>query len=119
MIRYYKHFTDQKKPFKVDRRMSFKIFDKKLFQKYIKIWKKITDLVGNDICDEDDENDVSYIKSKISIIDGEIRTGFHDKGEPEQKVAYDCFLLIGLNSIIEKNDNTCYPQVYLEESQIE
>ena len=43
MIGYYDHFKTGSKG------LTFKIFDKKLFKKYIKIWKKFSDLVGNEL----------------------------------------------------------------------
>ena len=81
MIGYVTHFTNKKNPSKVDKRMSFKTFDEKLFKKYTKIWEKISNLVGKEFNSkmyyEDDENDVRYINSKISIINREIKTDFH------------------------------------------
>ena len=101
--------------------MSFEIFDKKLSKKYTKIWKKISDLVGkefhNNLYYEDDKNNIRYINSRISIINDEIKTNCHNNVEPKQKVAYDSFSLKDFNSILRKNDDTCYPQVCLEEFQ--
>ena len=46
---------------------------------------------------------------KIKIYDGEIETNFRGKETPKQKVAYDCFSLITLDSVIRRN-NKYYPQ---------
>ena len=101
--------------------MSFKTFDKKLFKIYTKIWKRISDLVGKELHNklyyEGNKNNIRYINSKINIINDEIKTNFHNNVEQKQKVAYDYFSLIDLNSILRKNDDTCCLQVYLEDCQ--
>ena len=49
----------------------------------------------------------------MKIFNDDITTNFHEKGIPKTKVAYDCFSLITLDSIIKVND-MYYPQVSLE-----
>ena len=111
MIGYYKEFNWGAK------RMSFKASDKKLFKKCTKTWKKNCDLVGNELYNniyyENNEKDIRYINSRISIIDGEIKTNFYNNFnknvKPKENVTYDCFSLIDLNSINESiNDDNDY-----------
>ena len=123
MIGYHKEFNWGGKG------MYFKASDKKLFKKYTKLWKKISDLVGNELYNnmyyENNEKDIRYINSRISIINGEIETTFYNNFnknvEPKENVTYDCFSLIDLNSTNEKinddNDYVWYPEVYLKECQ--
>ena len=89
--------------------------------------KKICALVDNKLYNimyyEGNKKYVRYINSRISIINGEIKTDFYDNfNKKDQKVAYDCFSLIDLNSInesINENNNYVrYPQVYLEDVNI-
>ena len=124
MIGYHKEFNWGGKG------MYFKASDKKLFKKYTKLWKKISDLVGNELYNnmyyENNEKDIRHINSRISIINGEIKTTFYNNFnknvEPKENVTYDCFSLIDLNSTNEKinddNDYVWYPQVYLKSVNI-
>ena len=116
MIGYVRHFeSDQRLPSKVDKRMSFKADDKKMFKRYTEIWEKINNLFGKEFDSKlYDENDKRYINSRIKIINGEIETNFHGKETSKPKIPYDCFSLITLYSIIKRNDKY-YPQVFLEE----
>ena len=90
MIGYVKHFKADKRILsKVDMRVSFKVDDKKLSKRYAEIWEKIDNLLGKGFGSKlyfnDDENDKIYINSKIKIIDGEIKTNFHEKETPKKK----------------------------------
>ena len=68
----------------------------------------------NNMYYEDNEEGVRYVNSKVSIR-GELKTDFHGQGEPKKDLACDGFSVVDLNSINRKNDDTCYPNVYLEE----
>ena len=96
------------KYFKAHMRMSFKTDDKKLFKRYTEIWEKTSNLPGREFnskpCYDDEENDKRYINFKIKIFNDDIAANFHGKETPKRKVAYDCFSLITLDSVIRRND---------------
>ena len=73
MIGYVKCFDSNKT-------MSFKVSDKKLLKKYIKIWEKISSLVGIKFDSEPfyGDND-KYIKTKIKSYGGNVNTNFQGK----------------------------------------
>ena len=93
---------------------------KNCLKNILKYGKKINNSFGKEFYDKlhykNDENNKRYINSKIKIINDEIKTNFHDKETPKPKIAYDCFSVISLDSIIKAND-MYYPQVYLQECQ--
>ena len=94
-----------------------KLLIKVCLKNILRYGKKISDLVGNELYEiiyfEDDEKDIRYINSRISIINGEIKANFCNNSDTnlnlEQKVTYDYFSLIELNSINESinDDNDC------------
>ena len=70
MIGYAKSFNSNKT-------MSFKVSDKKLLKKYIKIWKKISSLVGKKLDNDNDSG--KYMKTKIKSYGGNVNTNFQVK----------------------------------------
>ena len=94
--------------------MSFKVSDKNLLKRYLKIWKKISSLARKNFdnetvcCDMD-----KYIKTKIKPYGGNVTKSLQDKKIPEENTSCKCFSLIMLNSVIKVNTNY-YPQTLLE-----
>ena len=111
MIGYVKHFDSNKT-------ISFKVSDNKLFKKYNKIWKKISNLMNIKFdsqpvyCDND-----KYIKTKIKLYGDKINTNFQGKKLPKENASYKCLSLIMLGSVIRANKR--YPQTLLEECKYE
>ena len=84
MIRYAKYFDNNKT-------MSFKVSNKKLLKKYIKVWKKICSLM-NKKCDNEPiygDSD-KYIKTKIKSYGDKVNTNFPGKKIPKHKTSYKC-----------------------------
>ena len=77
---------------KLIRECLLRLLIKNCLKNILRYGKKISDLVGkkfhNNLYYEDDKNN-----SRISIINDEIKTNFHNNVEPKQKVAYNCFSL--------------------------
>ena len=78
MIGYVKYFDDNKV-------MSFKVTDKKLLNKYNKIWGKVEELLNvkfesKPIYGEDDK----YIKAKIKSYQDKVNTNFQGKKTPKE-----------------------------------
>ena len=84
MIGYVKHFDANKV-------MSSKVTDKKLLNKYNKIWEKVEELLNvkfesKPICGEDDK----YIKAKIKSYQDKVNTNFRGKKIPKENSSYKC-----------------------------
>ena len=95
--------------------MSFRVKDKKLLKKYIKIWETIEELMKKNFesnpvyCDDD-----KYIKTKIKTYAGSIITNVHNKKMPKEKAPCKCLSIIVIDSVIKANKKY-YPQIFLEE----
>ena len=84
MIEYVKYFDANKV-------MSFKVTDKKLLNKYNKIWEKVEELLNakfesKPIYGEDDK----YIKAKIKSYQDKVNTNFQSKNTPKENSSYKC-----------------------------
>ena len=95
--------------------MSFIVKDKKLWEKYSKIWETIEGLMkitfeGKPVYGED----VKYIKTKIKMYAGSLITNFHNKKMPKEKTPCKCLSIIMIDSVIKANKKY-YPQKLLEE----
>ena len=96
--------------------MSFKVTDKKLLNKYNKIWEEVEELLNvkfesKPICGEDDK----YIKPKIKSYKDKVNTNFQGKKENS---SYKCLSIITLESIIKVNKKY-HPQILLDECKYE
>ena len=91
--------------------MSFRINDKELLKRYSDIWGKISNLLGKDFHRNPYyvDKDKKYINFKLKTFNDNITTNFHEKRIPKTNIAYDCFLLINLDSVIRVN-GTYHPQ---------
>ena len=112
MIGYAKYFDDNKV-------MSFKVTDKKLLNKYNKIWEKVEELLNvkfesKPIYGEDDK----YIKAKIKSYQDKVNTNFQGKKTPKENSSYKCLSIITLESIIKVNKKY-HPQILLDECKCE
>ena len=99
--------------------MSFKINDKQFLKKYNQIWKKVKKLLKIEFDREPvyDDND-KYIKTKIKIYAGSMKTIFQSKGMPKEKAPCKCLSIIMLDSVI-KAQKKYQPQTLLEECKYE
>ena len=77
MIGYVKCFDSNKS-------MSFKVIDKKLLKNYIKIWKKVSNLLNIKFDSEPvyGDND-KHIKTKIKSYEAKINTNFQGNKTPK------------------------------------
>ena len=108
MIGYLKEFDDSMT-------MSLRVDDSKLFNKYCKIWRTISDLLGVESDSEPVYGDTdSYIKTKVKMHDNRVNTNFQGKDVSKRDASYKCLSLIILDSIV-KVGKKYYPQVFLEE----
>ena len=97
MIGYVKYFDDNKAT-------SFKVTDKKLLNKYNKIWKKVEELLNvkfesKPIYGEDDK----CIKAKIKSYQDKVNTNFQGKKTPKETSSYKCLSIVTLESILKVN----------------
>ena len=112
MIGYVKYFDDNKVMF-------FKVTDKKLLNKYNKIWEKVEELLNvkfesKPIYGEGDK----YIKAKIKSFKDKVNANFQGKKTPKENSSYKCLSIITLESIIKVNKKY-YPQMLLDECKYE
>ena len=108
MIGYLKEFDDSMA-------MSLRVDDSKLFKKYCKIWRTISNLLGIEFDGEPVYGDTdSYIKTKVKMYDNRVNTNFQGKEIPKKDASYKCLSLIMLDSVV-KIGKKYYPQVFLEE----
>ena len=74
--------------FDSNRTISFKISDKKQLKKYIKIWEKISSLVGKEFDSKPVYGDSDkYIKTKIKSCRDNVNTNFQDKKVPKENTS--------------------------------
>ena len=111
MIGYATYFDSNKT-------MSFKVSDKKLLKKYIKIWEKI--VVGKLVSKEFDSEPVygdsdKYINTKLKSYRDKINLG---NKIPKENISCKCLSLIMLGSVMRVNKKY-YPQIFLEECKYE
>ena len=66
--------------------MSFNVMNKRLFKRYIKIWKRINNLIGKEFVSGPVYGDSDkYIKIKIKICGDKVNTNFQDKKNTKRK----------------------------------
>ena len=114
MIGYLHSFDDKST-------MLFLDNEEELLEKYVRLWKKIEDLIGKKFDSKviyASDNGDKYIKTKIKSYLNNIETNFHDEKDnrkpPEKSWSYKCFGLIALDFVSETGKKY-YPQTFLEE----
>ena len=107
MIGYVKHFDS-------NNIISFKVVDKGLLKRFIKIWEKNNHLIGKEFDSEPvyGDND-KYIKTKITSYGDKVNTNFQGKKVPKENASYKQLSLIMLDSVIRVNKKH-HPQTLLE-----
>ena len=112
MTGYVKHFDSNKT-------LSFQVSDKKLLEKYTKIWRKITSLMNKEFNSGPvyGDND-KYIKTKIKSYGDKINTNFQGRKIPKENASYKCLSTIMLDSAVRVHKKY-YPQTLLEECKYE
>ena len=99
--------------------MSFKVSEKKLFKKFIKILGRVSSLIGKQFDNEPVYGDSDkYIKTKIKSYGDKVNTNFQDKKLPKENAPYKCLSQIMLDSVIRVNKKY-YMQTLLEECRCE
>ena len=108
MIGYVKHFDNNKTK-------SFKVINKGLLKRYIKIWERINNLIGKEVDSEPvyGHHD-KYIKTKIKSYGDKVNKNFQGKKVPKENASYKCLSLIMLDSVIKVNKKY-HPQTFLED----
>ena len=95
--------------------VSLRVDDSKLFEKYCKIWRTISGLLGIGLDCEPVHGDTdSYIKTKVKMYDNRVNTNFQGKEVHKKDSSYKCLSLIMLDCVV-KVGKKYYPQVFLEE----
>ena len=111
----FPQMTGYARKFNENATMSFIVKDKKLLNKYSKIWEAIEGLMkitfeSKPVYGED----VKYIKTKIKTYAGNIITNFHNKKMFKEKAPCKCLLIIMIDSVIKANKKY-YAQTLFEE----
>ena len=109
MTGYIKYFENGGK------NMSFVIKDDDVLDKYNEIWDKIKETLSikfhsMPVYDE------QYIKAKVRVFNGVIKTNFLCDEVPKENKHYTCIACITIDSVMRMEKKN-YPQVYLEEYQ--
>ena len=107
MSGYIKYFENGGK------NMSFVIKDDDVLDKYNEIWDKIKETLSikfhsMPVYDE------QYIKAKVRVFNGVIKTNFLCDEVPKENKHYTCIACITIDSVMRMEKKN-YPQVYLEE----
>ena len=112
MIGYVKGFDSNKT-------MSSKTIDKKLLERYTKIWEKDSILMNIEFDSEPAyvDND-KYIKTKIKSCRDKVNKNFQRKKMPQENASYRCFSLTMLDSVIRVSKKY-YSRTLLEECKCE
>ena len=97
--------------------MSLKVKDKKLFNNYNKIWKKIEKLMDTDFNTKPTHDD-KYLKTKIKTYEDNITVNFYNKKTskkvPEEKLPHKCLSITILDSALHAYGKY-YLQTFLEQ----
>ena len=106
MVGYVKNFDGNKM-------MSFRVNDKKMLEKYNKIWDTIAGLldVQFDSYPVYGDNE-KCIKTKIRMYEDKIMTNFQGTKTPKENASYNCSALVSIDCVIRINKKY-YPQAYL------
>ena len=89
--------------------MSFIVKDKKLLNKYSKIWEKIGLMKITFESKPVHGENVKYIKTRIKMYAGSLTTNFHNKKMPKGKAPCKCLSKIMIDLVIKANKKY-YPQ---------
>ena len=79
------------KYFDDDKTISFLADDKELLKEYVKVWKKIRDLISKEFYAEPVYSD-KYIKTKIKSYNNDIRINFRGEGNSKRNSSENIFL---------------------------
>ena len=81
--------------------MSFLIKDRKLLEKYNKIWKKVSNIIKKYFFSKPLYNE-KYLKSKVKSYNGKINTNFDNKKIPKNCSLCICLSVILIDSVYRK-----------------
>ena len=93
--------------------MLFVTDDKKIYEKYNKIWEVIRKLLKVNFPVSPVRDD-KYLVAKLKIFAGINRTTFINNSIPIERNHYICIPAIDIDSVL-KIDKRAYPQAYLEQ----
>ena len=97
MIGYAKYFDSNKTFF-------FKVSDKRLLKKCVKIWEKVSSLIGKEFDSEPVFGDSDkYIKTQKKSYGDKINTNFQGKKVPKENTSCEFLSLIIPDSVIKVN----------------
>ena len=108
MNAYAKYFD------KDNKYMNLLVNNKKILEKYNKIWNKTKSLFTKEFNSEPLYND-KYIKTKIKVYDNRIYTNFQNNIIAKDNEYCACLSVIILDPIFVNSDKEYYPQIFLEE----
>ena len=106
MSGYIKYFENGKK------NITFSIKDDEVRDKYDKIW----DVTKNKLdikFHSESVYEYKYLKAKVRVFNGVIKTNVLSNGMPKENVFYSCIACISIDSVINFNKKD-HLQVYLE-----
>ena len=106
MNAYAKYFD------KTNKCMNLLVNDKKMLEKYNKIWNKIKSLFKKEFNSEPVYND-KYIKTKIKIYNNKVYINFQHNKITKDSEYCACLSVILLDSIFVNSDKEYYPQIFL------
>ena len=93
--------------------MSFLIKNSEVWEKYEEIWNVIKNK-RNIKFHSQPIYENKYLKVKVRVFGGNIKTNFLGNGLPKENTYYTCIACITVDSVLKMNKKN-YPQVYLEE----
>ena len=96
MSGYIKYFENGSK------NMSFLIKDDEVWDKYNNIWA-VTKNKLNIKFHSEHVYEYKYLKTKVRIFNGEVKTNFLNNGMPKENIHYSCLAYITINSVINFN----------------
>ena len=98
-----------------NRKMFFRVNDKRRLKNCNKIWEKTEELMKIDFESKSvyGDDDDKYIKTKIKIYAGSKITSFYNEKIPKEKAPCKCLSIVMLDSIIKANKKY-HPQTLLE-----
>ena len=94
--------------------MSFVTDDKKVYEKYNKIWEVIRKLLKVRFTVSSVRDD-KYLVAKLKIFGKVNRTTFTNDTIPLKRHSYNCISVIDIDSVLRIDNKRAYPQAYLEQ----
>ena len=89
----------------------FFIKDEKLFEKYNKIWEKVSNIIRKEFDSKPVYNE-KYLKTKIKSYNGKINTNFHNNKIPKEGSQCICLSVMLIDSVYRKDKRLLTSNVF-------